>query len=64
MPGCRTQPQEREGPLSLALPAGTEEWTAGNTDSALGIGWNFQRGSVSFDPDSCPVCHIPLDPPF
>ena len=42
---------------------GTDEWTAGNIYSAPGIEQNVQRGGISFDPNSCPVCCVPLDPP-
>lgn len=42
-------------------PGGTDEWTAGNIYSAPGIERNVQRGGISFDPNSCPVCCVPLD---
>ena len=42
-------------------PGGTDEWTPGNIYSAPGIERNVQRGGISFDPNSCPVCCVPLD---
>lgn len=53
--GCKMQPHESGGPW------GTDEWTAGNIYSAPGTERNVQRGGISFDPNSCPVCCVPLD---
>lgn len=44
-------------------PGGTDEWTAANIYSAPGIERNVQRGGISFDPNSCLACRVPLDTP-